>query len=352
MNDMTCTLIGSLLDSSRSADGQTIKTKILYDELLNKGLFDKLEFLNLADYKRNKIRLLLKVIHAYIHSDCIIFSVSRNGMRILYPFFYSLSHIWKRHIIQVVIGGGLPQRTADHPKWVRYLNAFDRNYVELQEMQKNLELLGVNNVEVIPNFKRSSVVPIVLTKHNDQPKKLCTFSRVSEEKGILDAIHAVIGVNQRMKKTAYTLTIYGKIDTAFEDRFKEIEKSFPEYIHYGGIIQTENSAKVLSDYYLLLFPTYHPGEGFPGTILDAYAAGLPVLASRWHYNASLISPDETGDLFEPRNVDELISLLEKYYNKEDEINSMRSKCQEKTAAYLPEKALSPLFSYVERIEKK
>jgi glycosyltransferase involved in cell wall biosynthesis len=50
-------------------------------------------------------------------------------------------------------------------------------------------------------------------------------------------------------------------------------------------------------------------EGFPMTIVEAFAVGLPVIASRIGSLASVIEPNHTGLLFEPGNSDELAKLV-------------------------------------------
>jgi glycosyltransferase involved in cell wall biosynthesis len=50
-------------------------------------------------------------------------------------------------------------------------------------------------------------------------------------------------------------------------------------------------------------------ENFPRTLVEAYACGLPVIASRLGAMAELVVDGETGLLFEPGNVDDLAAKL-------------------------------------------
>lgn len=50
-------------------------------------------------------------------------------------------------------------------------------------------------------------------------------------------------------------------------------------------------------------------ENFPRTIIEAFACGLPVIASRLGAMAELIRDGETGLLFEPRNAEELAQKM-------------------------------------------
>lgn len=83
-----------------------------------------------------------------------------------------------------------------------------------------------------------------------EPYKLCTFSRVMKEKGIEDAINAVESVNAHFGRTVYTLDIFGQIDVEYKERFSQLEKSFPDYISYGGAIEANKSVETLKSYLL------------------------------------------------------------------------------------------------------
>ncbi len=130
--------------------------------------------------------------------------------------------------------------------------------------------------------------------------KLCTFSRVMREKGIEDAVNAVVSVNTDLGVQAFSLDIYGQVDGAQTEWFDSLQKEFPSYIRYGGLVPFDKSVDVLKGYFALLFPTYYEGEGFAGTLIDAYSAGVPVIASDWKYNAELVNENvgfvyPTGD---------------------------------------------------------
>jgi hypothetical protein len=134
----TCTIIGSLGRNRAVADGQTIKTKILYEEILAERLYDEVNIVDMSDRKGRGFSIFLQIIYAFFWSDHIIFSVSSNGMRVLYPMLYYMNHIFKKAIIQVTIGGGLPKRTQKNPKLIKYMNSFGKNFVETEKSYSNL----------------------------------------------------------------------------------------------------------------------------------------------------------------------------------------------------------------------
>ena len=96
----------------------------------------------------------------------------------------------------------------------------------------------------------------------------------------------------------------------YKEHFLQIIDDVPKYIQYKGITESNLSSAILKDYYFLLFPTYYPGEGFAGTLIDAFSSGLPVIATDWMYNSEIIKNGFNGYLFSPNNLDELVTLLD------------------------------------------
>lgn len=59
-----------------------------------------------------------------------------------------------------------------------------------------------------------------------------------------------------------------------------------------------------------MFPTLFYTEGIPGTIIDAYAAGLPVISSKWESYGDVIEDNVTGIGYEFGSDDALVEVLE------------------------------------------
>jgi glycosyltransferase involved in cell wall biosynthesis len=60
---------------------------------------------------------------------------------------------------------------------------------------------------------------------------------------------------------------------------------------------------------VFVMPTH--GDGLPLVILEAMAAGLPVVTTSIGGIADAVVPGETGFLLEPRDVDTLVALLQR-----------------------------------------
>ena len=59
----------------------------------------------------------------------------------------------------------------------------------------------------------------------------------------------------------------------------------------------------------MLFPTHFYTEGIPGTIIDAYASGVPVISAKWESFEDLVN-DKVGYGYSFGNNSELVKILQ------------------------------------------
>ena len=177
--------------------------------------------------------------------------------------------------------------------------------------------------------------------------KLCTFSRVMREKGIEDAVKVVMAVNADFGRDVFSLDIYGQVDENQTEWFESLQKTFPDYIHYGGLIPFDKSVETLKGYFALLFPTYYEGEGFAGTLIDAYSAGVPVIASDWKYNAELVN-ENVGYIYKAQDNVAFADLLKAVAADPTMILKKKKACLREAEKYRIENAVDILFNRIER----
>lgn len=176
--------------------------------------------------------------------------------------------------------------------------------------------------------------------------KLCTFSRVMREKGIENAVKTVINVNQSFGCIVFSLDIYGQVDEKQTEWFYTLQKAFPDYIRYDGLISFDKSVETLKEYFAVLFPTYYEGEGFAGTLIDAYSAGVPVIASDCKYNTELVN-ENVGYVHKTRDNVALAELLSAMATDPTMILKKKKSCLYEAEKYKIEKAVSVLLDRIE-----
>ena len=163
-----------------------------------------------------------------------------------------------------------------------------------------------------------------------------------KEKGIEDAVNAVKAVNTEAGRTIYTLDIYGQIDSGQIQWFENLKTTFPEYINYKGIVDYDKSVDVLKNYFALLFPTRFYTEGIPGTIIDAYAAGVPIISSKWESFEDIVDDGITGIGYDFQNKKQLVELMERI--EKEQIDKMKTNCLSKGKSFLPTNVVGILKS--------
>lgn len=327
-------------------NGQTVKTKIITKELENQLGEDEVYKIDTCGGKKALPKLFFKSISALKKSKNVVMLPAHNGLRFFAPILNFFNKFYKRKLFYIVIGGWLAEYLKDKKGLEKKLKKFNGIFVETSTMKKALEEKGFTNVFVMPNCKELNILTEdELIYPKAEPYKLCTFSRVCKQKGIEDAVDAVREVNEHFGRVVYSLDIYGQIDANETEWFENLKKTFPEYVRYGGLVQFDKSVEVLKDYFALLFPTYYEGEGFAGTILDAYAAGIPVIASNWKYNSEIIEEGKTGFLFETKNQEQLQQLLVQMLEKD--VSSIKKTCLLVVERYLPKVVVSNFLKNLE-----
>ncbi len=339
-------IIGHFGGKENILDGQTIKTKILYEELSKATDW---EIIKVDTYykKKNPVKLLIDTFKSLFSTKNIIVLLSGNGMKFYFPILSFFAHKFRTNIYHDVIGGNLDIYVSKYPKFKKYLNSFQINWVETAGMKRKLEEQGIENCEVMPNFKRLSITSIDISKQRfSEPYRFCIFSRVMREKGIEDAIDAIESINEEARKEICNLDIYGRIDDGYVERFEKVLKRVTNAIQYKGMVPYDKSVDAIKDYYALLFPTYWDGEGFPGTIVDAFSAGLPVIATDWNCNAEIIENKKNGILYPNEEIRNLTEAIKWMLNNKDSINELKSNCLISAKKYQPDEYIKKIVNVI------
>lgn len=336
-------VIGHFGEGKDLVNGQTIKTKILTTELERILGNENVQIIDTHGGILNIPKLVAETLKAFRNCENIIILPAHNGIKFIAPMCVFFNKIWPRKVHYVVIGGWLYELLDKHRLLRKTIKSINYVYVETLIAKERLEKLGLNNLYIMQNFKPLTVLSESQLNYTyEYPLKVCTFSRVTEKKGIEDAVKVVKELNRRHEKKIYKLDIYGPIDSGQQQWFDSLTEEFNEDIEYRGAVDYNNTTSILKDYYLLLFPTKYYTEGVPGTIIDAYAAGVPVVASKWESFSDVIEDRCTGIGYEFDNYNDFLTVLDDMGNNIDKAIEMQKKCLLKAKNYLPETAIKVL----------
>lgn len=273
--------------------------------------------------------LLIKLLFIILFNPNGRYILSLNSMS-AYRLLWFMSILpGKRQIFYWIIGGSAV-------RWIREGKVAQHVYdvvhlflAEGKSMVDELKLLGFSNAVYVPNFKRINCLP----NKNNQGSiiRFVFISRITPQKGCDYILSAVEKLNEKYEGL-FEVDFYGEISSEYLT-FKDTVSRIPN-AHYMGFVDLRNdNYDSISSYDVMLFPTYWHGEGFPGVLIDAFVAGLPVIASDWHLNGEIITNGKTGFLIKVHDEQELYEKMEMCILNPDAIRELSKNCQAEALKY-------------------
>lgn len=193
----------------------------------------------------------------------------------------------------------------------RLFGQFDCILPEADTMTADLESLldGSVCVSTVPNLRPVPENPpnFDAFADSDRPLRLVYIGRIKETKGLDDLLSAVDALNADDERVS--LDVFGHFleGDDYRERFIETCRDTTNATFHGKL--EGDVIRRLRDFDAFVFPSYYPGEGFPGALIEAFAAGCLVVATDWNYNDQLVADGEDGLLFEPQNATDLQTKL-------------------------------------------
>lgn len=260
-----------------------------------------------------------------------IFSTSFGN---IYPLMKLLKlYPVKLHMVYWVIGGNLVERIAAKKYDRKYLEMFSLFLVEGEKMKKRFADVGFNNVIHVPNFKTIGTLPEI-RKKNDGKIHFLFLSRISPDKGCKYIFQSITELNRKGFTEKFIVDFYGTVEDEYRLEFEEAVNNTVNVSYCGSLqLQDDCNYEILAGYHYMLFPTYWIGEGFPGVVIDAYRAGVPIIASDWNLNTEFIKDGKTGIIISTHSVDSLTEIMENVIVGKYDNVLMSKNCQMEALKY-------------------
>lgn len=247
-------------------------------------------------------RIVWRMVWGAARVDVVSLQSMPSGIPFIGPFAWLAARIWKRPLMIRMFGGesflegrGLG---AAIMRWI--VRRCDLYLAQTKQLVAEAQTAGLRRVEWYATSRpMSDAAPAA------EPSRSCRKFVFLGHVKPLKGIEELIAAGERMEEDA-SVDVYGPLmDGLAESRFAGLKR-----VRYRGTIPAGTGVRLLQDYDAMVFPTYWPGEGYPGVVIEAFAAGLPVIATRWR-NIPEIVDESCGMLIEPRNVDALHGAMRK-----------------------------------------
>lgn len=341
------TVVGFFAPGQKVYSGQIAKVRDYYYYCCKYFGKENVKGVDTSNWKRKLLSTFINLLFSCCRSQNVILMLCGNGRKTILPFVVLLKKVFKFNIFYSAVGD---IQTVYDKEFILRSCLWDMNgiYVETLQMVEFFRTKGYPNVKFMPVFsKREYKGKFELPEKYDEPIKLCTYSRVCAEKGISDAIDAVIEVNRREGRRACTLDIYGPPIGKYREEFKLKIKESDGCAVERPLLTDENAINTLAEHYIMLFPTWWKGEGFPIALIECYKAGLPVIATDWNFNSEIIHDNITGMIYPAHNNEALVNIIISLIHNQEKVYEMKNNCIKESMKYKPEKIMNVLFEDIE-----
>lgn len=287
-------MVGNLpTKDPRSIGGATILTQRIFKYIKTKSTID-LSFLTVRKHWKSKIQLLdylwfpFRFLWYQRGFKQISFHASIDFHFTVGPLVTGLCRLLGKKYSYHFFGGNFHHKFQKLPKlyqkWLRVtILKADTVFMETLEMIDFFKDDDINLVW-LPNSRKA---PAIKSTPEKFEKRFVFISRVTPTKGVDTITEAVKNIPKD-----YTIDIYGPLDQHFYNK-KYFQNTA---INYLGVLDTNEVIPTLLKYDVLILPTFYPGEGYPGIIIEALSVGLPIICTKWNALNELVTDDMNGKI--------------------------------------------------------
>lgn len=313
-------------------DGQTVKTRDVL-RLYNLEYPNiTIEYYDTQEFKFNKLSIIL-MFRKVCGCNELIYLPANNNLKYIFPILFGISKIFRFSIQYYVVGGWLSSYIRSLPVHRWMLKRIKAIHCETKRLEQDLKNdYGFKNVDIIPNFRFFDFTPTIV---QSEDLRVVFMARIMKEKG-LDWIFTLAEyLKNHQLSNRISITFYGQINDKDKEYFYNNVAQY-EFVKYEHALQPEEIYETLSKYDCLILPTHFYTEGLPGSIVDAYISGIPVIATDWINAREFIDDGQTGFIipFENGESKMIEKILYLSHNPQDVIR-MKKNCLAKRQEFAP-----------------
>lgn len=308
--------------------GESMKNHLFIDRY--KEVYNKVITVDLWHPREHFYRVAWALLVVFFHPRCrVVVSISVEAADHLIRL---LQLIRCKNIYYWAVGGTLHKRIVElglSPETYKKVKII---YAQSEQIVKGLAEMGINNCVKVVNSKRIDFIPDITARNNNQVK-FVFMSRVHPDKGCSLIVKSAEWLNKNGYLGKFSVDFYGKFDENYKPLLMS-EIDHVDNVEYKGFLDLTNKEgyKTLSQYDMMLFPTWWDGEGFPGVIIDAYIAGVPIIASDWNCNTEVVD-EKIGIIIPTKDQEALTSAMKDVLDGKYDLKSMAKECQKRALDY-------------------
>jgi len=313
-------IIGSVPYSNRANTfgGTTVLMKNLLDYLIKtktRFYFISSNKINIKySFIINYLVVLLKSIILIPLSKKIMVNCSRNGAFYLYPLIFFISKLLNKKIIFRMFGGNFIDLIEQANFFKKNILLFCLKHSDIICFETKYIISYLN--KILDEKENIVWLPNVRNRANKSRKKIYSrkfafISHIKETKGVDTIIKAAAMLSDDYRFDFFGFIVDEKYKNGYIDKQKNCK--------YLGVLDSDKVLDVLNDYDVVLLPTFHEGEGYPGIIIESYSIGKPVITTNLKGISEIVVNNKTGILIPSKDTNALYKAI-KVINSNNYIN--------------------------------
>ena len=268
--------------------------------------------------------------------DIVHLNTSLNPRAYWRDLAYMLvAKLLRARVLYQVHGGALPRAFFRKPlltRWLRWSLGLPDMVVVLAsvELEAYREFVPAQHVVKLPNgidCRPFSRVPTVRSRP-DHPLRLVYIGRLAREKGLHETLQALrlavhLGVDAR-------LVIAGDGPEARSLQRNAVALGLGSRVSFLGPVFGDAKVRLLGMADVAVLPSY--SEGLPYALLEAMAAGIPVLATPVGAIPDVVSDGTHGRLVPPRDASAIAAAITELAADREALSWMSRACRKRVLA--------------------
>jgi glycosyltransferase involved in cell wall biosynthesis len=254
-----------------------------------------------------KIRRMSHIIIQYIkkigYCDAVLILANNFFITTIVIILLKIAKLFNRPMYIKPVGGDLDLYLLKKNKilkayllWV--LRTADGLFLQTHHLKLFLMKLGCKNCHYIPGVRKLKHINIE-KKGQSKSLRLIFLAHIMKEKGALDLLKA-LQILSKSNDINVSCDFYGPIYNDIENKFYD-EVAITPNAQYCGIAEAGTGTILISNYDVMVLPTYFICEGHPGVIIEAMHAGVPVISTLHRAIPELITDGKNGFLVPVRD---------------------------------------------------
>lgn len=281
---------------------------------------------SIGDIERIKFKNIKSAVYAFFQEmfillffkvDIVYLPISQNKKAFMRDSLYiKLAKIFKKKVIIHLHGGNLRNFYNKSSRLMqKYIFKTLKKINGAIVLGKSLKYIFQG---IIPDSKIYVVENGINFKmqkthnKNNEIKKILYLGNLIETKGVLNIVKAIPMVIGKNNNVLFTFVGEWQNDF-FKSKVMDIviNNNLEKYVKFTGVLTGTDKEKEFFESDIFLFPTYYPEEGQPLVLIEAMAAGLPIITTDKGCISEMIIHNENGIIIEKNNVEEIaVSVAE------------------------------------------